>query len=841
MKKLLTTVSLGVAFLIGTSYAQEPHWQTGPEVSSGSFQSSYGEIQTGGSYNTAPMAIAPAHPALPRTVVELPSNAKVNLAVPYQVQSGTFTGVEKYSVKSPVETGRELYLKSESSIRPLTNAVRTEGKFEIEGNRNSAFLQSTRKRQAANQGSSDGASFESLNQTASPAVRKLIKLRTTEPETTVEITEAVEGQPNLVQTQIVTPLVQQNSEPADVETEVPAALTQDLLTETKLSSEAAQALIQSPQVLQNTPQTQEGSSNTSGFTSDELDFGLLQTPAETSVEQTSSQIATPLVQRDTETSNVETQIQSVEPQDLPTKTELRSGTLIQSRQQTTKTQGDSSNTSGFTSDELDFDESPTSVRQTRKKAVARGSVLPKVGTAAKKSVRAVKRRRKKIAAGAWRANLPLLLLPVLCWYVWRLFGKRKREQEEVIPVSEEQQSADVSVSSKVTTAATFEEEVSSGNSLDVKTPTSGLEYGSEATTQAVTNSEKHKKPVAENESQEAESAKTATDIGLKFTTLKSSGDQKSVADSSGNRQTITGSPTTEPVDANEQHSSSKSISAKSTSSVISFSGESKRVEADGVQSGDNFIVSGTPKSKLAVSSVSPIKTNSAVKSESVEVDAVKLAAVSSTAANAASAEMEGMAHAAQDDPSKATEVKGLNATCGLAGGNSESSSKRFCAKSDGDDLTQIAGITKEAQQVLCEAGYHSFSDIQKSNVEDLKKVFAKGNYRFTSADFKTWSSQAAVHRAEQCVVQNNHQSGKNTIDSSAGGDAWTEKATVISESLETYSNQVGDDLTKINGIGPATASLLGQSGITTFRGLREAGTDRLGRDFGQGRVEFSIG
>ena len=61
------------------------------------------------------------------------------------------------------------------------------------------------------------------------------------------------------------------------------------------------------------------------------------------------------------------------------------------------------------------------------------------------------------------------------------------------------------------------------------------------------------------------------------------------------------------------------------------------------------------------------------------------------------------------------------------------------------------------------------------------------------------------------------------------------------ERTSTISNSSGsDDLTKIHGIGPATAELLRKSGITSFRELHDAGPSRIQEILASGGSKFTL-
>lgn len=131
---------------------------------------------------------------------------------------------------------------------------------------------------------------------------------------------------------------------------------------------------------------------------------------------------------------------------------------------------------------------------------------------------------------------------------------------------------------------------------------------------------------------------------------------------------------------------------------------------------------------------------------------------------------------------------------------------------DRDNLTLISGIDDATQHALYKAGYLSFGDLAKASERELQLALSKCDHGFSSSDFKRWAVQATL----------------------AGQD---DSKTV--ETQEVASAAQSDDLTKIRGVGPATAELLRANGITTFVALSNAGTLRLQEILASGGDKFA--
>jgi len=130
---------------------------------------------------------------------------------------------------------------------------------------------------------------------------------------------------------------------------------------------------------------------------------------------------------------------------------------------------------------------------------------------------------------------------------------------------------------------------------------------------------------------------------------------------------------------------------------------------------------------------------------------------------------------------------------------------------------------------LYAAGYLRFGDIENASEEDLKQVFSKQNRKFGFSDFGTWSSQASLARRGEWKTL--EQQSFRKVSSGPEG----------STSLSEVSRSTGsDDLTKIHGIGPATAELLRKSGITSFRELHDAESSRVKEILASGGSKFTL-
>jgi predicted flap endonuclease-1-like 5' DNA nuclease len=132
-----------------------------------------------------------------------------------------------------------------------------------------------------------------------------------------------------------------------------------------------------------------------------------------------------------------------------------------------------------------------------------------------------------------------------------------------------------------------------------------------------------------------------------------------------------------------------------------------------------------------------------------------------------------------------------------------------------DDLTKISGITPEVQNLLKHEGIMSFTDLRDAKNETL--ILTSG----MDSDPKvveTWHHQSSLAAKGQWKKLTEYQN-------------FTQRARVASDMSNHKdnggSNAKGDDLKKIEGIGPRIEDILNSHGIYTFKELRETDRDTL--------------
>lgn len=131
--------------------------------------------------------------------------------------------------------------------------------------------------------------------------------------------------------------------------------------------------------------------------------------------------------------------------------------------------------------------------------------------------------------------------------------------------------------------------------------------------------------------------------------------------------------------------------------------------------------------------------------------------------------------------------------------------KKSSKKSDGDDFTKIEGIGPKMADALHAVGISTFAQLTNSSQEELRAAIEKAGMRLAPS-IPTWAKQAKF---------------------AADGD-W--------EGLEKYQDylvagvepqNLRDDLTKIEGIGPKMSAALNEAGIYSFVQLAKATEEEL--------------
>ncbi len=140
----------------------------------------------------------------------------------------------------------------------------------------------------------------------------------------------------------------------------------------------------------------------------------------------------------------------------------------------------------------------------------------------------------------------------------------------------------------------------------------------------------------------------------------------------------------------------------------------------------------------------------------------------------------------------------------------------YAASTGPDDLTRISGIDAQVVDVLNKQGIHSYQDLQEVNRTQLKEYLdATDDPKLRSLEPASWPHQATLCANRNWSKLSEYQSFLT------GSNLDTRQA------MPSYGVTEGDDLKKVEGIGPFFESLLNDAGITTYEQLKNSDRDSL--------------
>ena len=146
-----------------------------------------------------------------------------------------------------------------------------------------------------------------------------------------------------------------------------------------------------------------------------------------------------------------------------------------------------------------------------------------------------------------------------------------------------------------------------------------------------------------------------------------------------------------------------------------------------------------------------------------------------------------------------------------------------------DQFSCIRGIDSTTQETLHKAGFVRFSDLEKATQSELEAALSGNDHQFSSSDFSRWSRLSVL-------AGKGDWAGFEKLQASLAAPKVSEMGS--EQPVAAPADAAGDDLTKVRGIGPATAELLNDAGITTFRDLADAGISRLQKILDTGGAKF---
>jgi len=140
------------------------------------------------------------------------------------------------------------------------------------------------------------------------------------------------------------------------------------------------------------------------------------------------------------------------------------------------------------------------------------------------------------------------------------------------------------------------------------------------------------------------------------------------------------------------------------------------------------------------------------------------------------------------------------------------------AQYGGDDLKRIEGIGPRIEGLLNHAGINSFEALARTDIAKLQEILAAAGHPYDHIDPTPWVNQAQLATEEK----------------------WDKLDKVQNEMiLDTYAT-IGDDLKRIEGIGPKIEAMLKEEGITTFQELAKTEPKQLKEILDKGGDRYRI-
>ena len=180
--------------------------------------------------------------------------------------------------------------------------------------------------------------------------------------------------------------------------------------------------------------------------------------------------------------------------------------------------------------------------------------------------------------------------------------------------------------------------------------------------------------------------------------------------------------------------------------------------------------------------------------------------------------------AAKGDWKKLTEYQDFtrrNRQAHISGVNEKST-----LSSNKDDLKKIEGIGPRIEEILNKQGIYTFKALRKTDRDTLKSYLSNADKRFAAHETESWPHQAGMAEKgqweelkiyQEFIDEEDHLEQETPVVSLT-----TKRASPESPFGNVTNISQGDDLKKIEGIGPSIEALLHQNGLSSFEALKDA-------------------
>ena len=171
------------------------------------------------------------------------------------------------------------------------------------------------------------------------------------------------------------------------------------------------------------------------------------------------------------------------------------------------------------------------------------------------------------------------------------------------------------------------------------------------------------------------------------------------------------------------------------------------------------------------------------------------------------------------------------------------------ASSNFDDFAKIDGVDSRTSAWLHGQGFHRFEHLKEADPTEIQRRLCDWNPEYQHSDVGSWIQRAGIaqsnsERQDQLEISSSDskQSRHEARVESSGTWQTDESSRRRSETIEQTTAQASqpDDLTRINGIGPAIEKLLRESGIRSYRDLADADPNHLQKILHSGGARFKL-
>lgn len=188
-------------------------------------------------------------------------------------------------------------------------------------------------------------------------------------------------------------------------------------------------------------------------------------------------------------------------------------------------------------------------------------------------------------------------------------------------------------------------------------------------------------------------------------------------------------------------------------------------------------------------------------------------------------------------------AEGFSAKPQAVQGEAKRSTQKVSGTSkNSDDLTQVRGLDCAGVELLNANGIYNFQQLRDAGTMRLQQVFNNAGPQFSLVDPSDWTQQAQFAANGDWTGLADWQTANALATSNSGSTSYGSQAKSVTATGSTNATGGnGDhDLTKINGIGPATARFLRSRGISRFEQVANMSVEQLEAAISDAGAKFQL-